>query len=351
LGGIAVSDSREANGAVVTAYYSLFILYISIYCFILTIVQYNILELKLIMNNAQNLDSTDRAILNILQQDGALPNATLANKVKLSPSPCLSRTRRLREEGIIQQTVAIVDERKVGLETVAFTFITLSPHNRQMAEAFVERTKNTSWILAEGGVKHILLTGGCFSAEREINLVSDIIAAIHEGIGLDRVPGTILPSPAKGDDIQRYYDTGIQAIGFSMEIWNDRLYQAICPGKSEATSHADFMRSIQHAVKVFGEGNVYAVFVMGLEPRESLLDGFRWLADTGANVVPFVWSPNPGSQLSGHRAPTAAWFADVVREGAEIFAASNIPSGVENHCYRCDGNNLLHDALRAKGIE
>lgn len=103
--------------------------------------------IKLIMNDAQNLDSTDRAILNILQQDGALPNATLANKVKLSPSPCLSRTRRLREEGIIQQTVAIVDERKVGLETVAFTFITLSPHNRQMAEAFVERTKNTSWIL------------------------------------------------------------------------------------------------------------------------------------------------------------------------------------------------------------
>lgn len=204
---------------------------------------------------------------------------------------------------------------------------------------------------AEGEVKHILLTGGCFSAEREINIVSDIIAAIREGIGLDRVPGTILPSPAKGDDIQRYYDTGIQAIGFSMEIWNDRLYQAICPGKSEATSHSDFMRSIQSAVKVFGEGNVYVVFVMGLEPRESLLDGFRWLADTGANVVPFVWSPNPGSHLAGHRAPTAAWFADVVREGAEIFAASNIPSGVENHCYRCDGNNLLHDALRAKGIE
>jgi biotin synthase-like enzyme len=219
---------------------------------------------------------------------------------------------------------------------------------RKQAEAIGEVAK-AAW--AEGNVKHILLTGGCFSADREVNLVTDIIRAVREGTGLDRVPGTILPSPAKGDDIQRYYDTGIQAIGFSMEIWNDRLYRAICPGKSESTSHADFLESIRRAVKIFGQGNVYTVFVMGLEPRESIVEGFRFLADMGANAVPFVWSPNPGSQLAGHRAPTASWFADVVREGAEIFAKSNIPSGVENHCYQCDGNNLLHDALRERGIE
>jgi Lrp/AsnC family leucine-responsive transcriptional regulator len=99
------------------------------------------------MNDRQNLDSIDKAILTLLQDDGTLPNATLANKVKLSPSPCLIRTRRLREEGIIQKTVAIVDEKKIGLETVAFTFVTLSPHNRQMAEAFVGRIRNTSWVL------------------------------------------------------------------------------------------------------------------------------------------------------------------------------------------------------------
>ena len=218
---------------------------------------------------------------------------------------------------------------------------------RKDVEAIGE-VAQTAW--AEGQVEHILLTGGCFSTESEVKLVADIIAAIRERTGFDRVPGTILPSPAKGDDIQRYYNTGIQAIGFSMEIWNERLYQAICPGKSEGTSHAEFLESIRSAVKVFGEGNVYAVFVMGLEPRESLLEGFRWLADAGANVVPFVWSPNPGSQLAGHRAPTAAWFADVVREGAEIFANSSVPTGVENHCYRCDGNNLLHDALRERSI-
>lgn len=205
---------------------------------------------------------------------------------------------------------------------------------------------------AEGTVRHVLLTGGCFNHQKEIDLVSSILASIRKSTGFDRVPGTILPSPAKGpDDAKRYFDTGIQAIGFSMEIWDPRLYQAICPGKSAGTSHEEFVRAIERAVKVFGAGNVYGVFVMGLEPRDTIIEGVRTLTSIGANVVPFVWSPNPGSRLQGHRAPSSQWFVDTVQEAAEIVDSSGVSSGTENHCYRCDGNSLLHDALRLRGIE
>lgn len=204
---------------------------------------------------------------------------------------------------------------------------------------------------SEGRVNHILLTGGCFNHEKEIDLVRDILKSIRNQTGLDRVPGTILPSPAKGtDDIKRYYDTGIKAIGFSMEIWDEQLYQGICPGKSKEVSHAQFLDSIRTAVRTFGEGCVYGVFVMGLEPKRTFLEGVRHLTDLGANVVPFVWSPNPGSRLEGHRAPTSQWFVDTILEAAEIVYNSKMPSGTENHCYRCDGNSLLHDALRLRGI-
>jgi len=201
---------------------------------------------------------------------------------------------------------------------------------------------------AEGMVKHVLLTGGCFNHEKEIEMVSDIIKSIREHTGLDRIPGTILPSPAKGDDIRRYYDTGIGAIGFSMEIWDKKLYEAICPGKSSGTSHDEFVRSIGAAVKVFGAGNVYGVFVMGLEPSQTFLDGVKQISELGANVVPFVWSPNPGSKLEGHRAPTGKWYVDTAMAAAEIVSAAGVPSGTDNHCYRCDGNSLLHDALRLR---
>jgi hypothetical protein len=205
---------------------------------------------------------------------------------------------------------------------------------------------------AEGEVKHVLLTGGCFNHQKEIELVGDILKSVRGHTGLDRVPGTILPSPAKGiEEIKRYYETGIKAIGFSMEIWDEKLYQAICPGKSSSTSHDEFVHSIKSAVKIFGEGNVYAVFVMGLEPRKSFMEGVRETTNLGANVVPFVWSPNPGSKLEGHRAPTSGWFVDTILEAAEIVYNAKVPSGTGNHCYRCDGNSLLHDALRLKGVE
>ena len=204
---------------------------------------------------------------------------------------------------------------------------------------------------SEGNVNHILLTGGCFSHEKEVSLISEIIDSIKKHTGFEKVPGVILPSPAKGDDINRYFETGIKAIGYSMEIWDEKLYKAICPGKSENTSHGEFVDSIKTAVKIFGAGNVFVALVMGLEPKETFLEGVQTLSAMGANIVPFVWSPNPGSKLEGHRAPYPEWYFDVISEAAEIVQTNKIPSGTENHCYKCDGNSLLHDALRLKGIE
>lgn len=200
---------------------------------------------------------------------------------------------------------------------------------------------------SEGIVKHVLLTGGCFNHEKEIELVGKIIKSICKHTGFSKVPGTILPSPARNsDELKKYHDTGIGAIGFSMEIWDDKLYQAICPGKSKNISHEEFVDAVRLAVKIFGAGNVYGVFVMGLEPKHTLLEGVRELSAIGVNVVPFVWSPNPGSKLEGHRAPTSKWYVDTVLEAADIVREAKIPDGTENHCYRCDGNSLLHDALR-----
>jgi len=205
---------------------------------------------------------------------------------------------------------------------------------------------------SEANIKHILLTGGCFNHQKEIELVTDIVKTISEYTGLKRVPGTILPSPAKTtEEIENYYNSGINAIGFSMEIWDKVLYRAICPGKSKSFSHDEFVNSIRNAVEVFGEGNVYGVFVMGLEPKETFLDGVRVLTSLGANIVPFVWSPNPGSKYEGHRAPTSKWYLETILEAAQIVYDAKIPSGTENHCFKCDGNSLLHDALRLKGIQ
>jgi len=197
----------------------------------------------------------------------------------------------------------------------------------------------------EGAAKHILMTGGCFGNEKEVDVVETILAAIRKQTGLDRIPGTLLPSPPEDlASLRRYHDAGIEAVAFSLEIWDEPLYRALCPGKAGDTPRRKYLESLEEAVRVFGPGNVYGVFVMGLEPADSLFTGVDALSSLGAHVVPFVWSPNPGSRLYGHRAPRGAWYAENVRRFAEIIASKNLPPSI-NHCRKCDGNNMLHDAL------
>jgi len=197
----------------------------------------------------------------------------------------------------------------------------------------------------EGAAKHILMTGGCFGNEKEVDVVETILAAIRKQTGLDRIPGTLLPSPPEDlASLRRYHDAGIEAVAFSLEIWDEPLYRALCPGKAGDTPRRKYLESLEEAVRLFGPGNVYGVFVMGLEPADSLFEGVDALTSLGAHVVPFVWSPNPGSRLYGHRAPRGAWYAENGRRFAEIIASKNLPPSI-NHCRKCDGNNMLHDAL------
>lgn len=66
------------------------------------------------------MDSIDRRILSILQANGRISNQELADRVGLSPSPCLRRVKALEAAGIVQRYVALVDPGAVdqGLQAV-----------------------------------------------------------------------------------------------------------------------------------------------------------------------------------------------------------------------------------------
>ena len=71
------------------------------------------------------LDATDRRILAILQENGRLSNQEIAERVNLSPSPCLRRIRRLEESGVIRSYVALLDAQKLGLDLLAYVNVRL----------------------------------------------------------------------------------------------------------------------------------------------------------------------------------------------------------------------------------
>ena len=94
-----------------------------------------------------NFDSYDKEIIDIIQNDSSISNIELSKKIGLSASACLGRTKRFKELGIIKQYAVIIDEKKVGLEIVAFTYVNLSPHNRNTANTFLLKVKETPRIL------------------------------------------------------------------------------------------------------------------------------------------------------------------------------------------------------------
>ena len=82
------------------------------------------------------LDAIDRKILNLLQADGRMTNAELAERVHLSPSACLRRVRQLEEEGIIDGYVMLLDQAAIGRAANVFVEITLNSQSEEALETF-----------------------------------------------------------------------------------------------------------------------------------------------------------------------------------------------------------------------
>jgi DNA-binding Lrp family transcriptional regulator len=80
------------------------------------------------MRSSASLDQFDIKILVHLQREGRCSNVELAAAVGLSESPCLHRTKRLQEMGIIRGYGADVALEKLGSHVIVFSEVTLSSH-------------------------------------------------------------------------------------------------------------------------------------------------------------------------------------------------------------------------------
>jgi Lrp/AsnC family leucine-responsive transcriptional regulator len=94
------------------------------------------------------LDEFDLKILEALQSDGRLTNVELAERISLSPSPCLRRVRRLEAEGVIERYSATINRTKLGLGLTVFVEVKLARHAARDAERFGELIRSMPEVLA-----------------------------------------------------------------------------------------------------------------------------------------------------------------------------------------------------------
>ena len=93
------------------------------------------------------LDRYDRAILQLLQREGRLSNQELAERIGLSPSPCLRRVRALEESGLISGYRALLDAKQLGLSLMALIHISMDRHTPERFDNFEQRIRDLPEVL------------------------------------------------------------------------------------------------------------------------------------------------------------------------------------------------------------
>ena len=112
------------------------------------------------MGSAVTLDRIDLKILAHLEREGRCSNVELADAVGLSQSPCLVRTKRLQEIGVIRGYGAEIALEKVGRYVIVFSEVTISSHRRNDFRKFEEAADRcreiVEWYNVSGGYDYLL---------------------------------------------------------------------------------------------------------------------------------------------------------------------------------------------------
>jgi len=120
-----------------------------------------------------SLDRYDRQILETLQQEGDISNQALAERIGLSPSPCLRRVKALEARGIIEGYRAIVNAKQLGLTLMALIHISMDHHTPERFANFEAKVSELNEVL-----ECLLITGQ--SADYQLKVIVRDMDAFQE---------------------------------------------------------------------------------------------------------------------------------------------------------------------------
>uniref|UniRef100_UPI000A491502 radical SAM protein n=1 Tax=Treponema endosymbiont of Eucomonympha sp. TaxID=1580831 RepID=UPI000A491502 len=171
------------------------------------------------------------------------------------------------------------------------------------------------------GFDHVTVSGGFIAERRELEYYLDVAEAVREHTGLEDFNGTAdIGAPLDFSVLEKYKAVGYRTIATNLEIWNEKLFGVICPGKTQLCGGwRNCLAALDEELRVFGKHRVRSSLVSGIEPKASLLEGVEYLAERGVLPVLRLWNVAIGSRLEGHRTPAHDWHWDVYEKTAVLY--------------------------------
>ena len=125
------------------------------------------------------IDRYDKQIMKVLQEDGRISNQELADRIGLSPSPCLRRVKALEETGYIIGYRALIDAKAAGLALMALIHISMDQHTSERFSHFEMAVREIPEVM-----ECLLITGQTADYQLKV-LVQDMDA--YQELLLNRI--------------------------------------------------------------------------------------------------------------------------------------------------------------------
>lgn len=162
-------------------------------------------------------------------------------------------------------------------------------------------------------------TGTCKTDEEIIQSVIDPLRIMSDSMRIKKPIHLLTHPPVNLSLIQMFKDSGVTSIAFNLEVYDRKLFDLICRGKSLKYGYDAWIDAIMYAKNVFGEYNAFCGFVWGLEPIESTIEGNEFLAENGIGIASNIFHADDRCIFRNHPHLNESGIIEIAKSQYELY--------------------------------
>ncbi|MBC3365333.1 radical SAM protein [Pseudomonas sp. SWRI154] len=194
--------------------------------------------------------------------------------------------------------------------------------------------------------RRVLLNGGTIpNYDKGYSIHLDLLERIKNTDANSTLDYHLISMPPKDFRLFERFKTVGNNMSMSLEVFDPELFSKVCPGKSRDFTRERFLAAFEAAVDVLGRGNVYAGFVAGMEPLESIIEGIEYFGEMGVVPAVAVFHPDAGSQYASRQRPSLDFLKSLGKKMSEIYQREGFKPLIEG-----SGRNSLDTEAYLKGF-
>lgn len=183
-------------------------------------------------------------------------------------------------------------------------------------------------------IQHFLVGGGAFNPSDDFRKVIQIVKYIkktfEKNIYLMSIP------PVDCSILFDLKEAGVTEVAFNLEIFDRDLAKKIMPGKGNSPFER-YDKAFHTAIDIWGKnGNVRSALILGLEPKESTIQGIEYLCRIGVSPILSLFKPD--GNLEDYFAPSSDEVLYIWETAEKICRQYHVPLGPS--CHYCEDNVL-----------